>query len=175
MGDDRHDFTRRLAVVIVSLALVAALGAAVWGVYRRLPAGERAAGRTGQQAAQRTTLLRLRLRREEVGFPVSAKRVPVHLYPINMTAARNEFDSERRPGQRFEDFATRLMGGRQPLSVELDEGGEAALAVPPGKWWIHATVEGDRELTWRLSVNVTGREKTVELTKENAYLHAKKF
>ena len=175
MGDDRHGFTRRLAAAIVSIALVAALGAAVWGVYRRLPEGERAGARAGQQGARRTTLLRLRLRREEVGFPVSAKRIPVQLYPINMTAARNEFDSERRPGQRFEEFATRLMGGRQPLSVELNEGGEAVAAVAPGKWWIHATVEGERELTWRLSVNVTGREKTVELTRENAYLRAKRF
>jgi hypothetical protein len=175
MGDDRHGFTRRLAAAIVSVALVAALVAAVWGVYRRLPEGERAGARAGQQGGRRTTLLRLRLRREEVGFPVSAKRIPVQLYPINMTAARNEFDSERRPGQRFEDFATRLMGGRQPLSVELDEGGEAVVAVPPGKWWIHATVEGDRELTWRLSVNVSGREKAVELTRDNAYLPAKWF
>ena len=172
MGDDRHGFTRRLAAIGLGVALVAALGAAFWGVYRRLPTGDRAAGRA---APRRTTLLRLRLRREQVGVPVSAQRIPVQLYPINMTAARNEFDSERRPGQRFEDFATRLMGGRQPLSVELDEGGEAMLAVPPGKWWIHATVEGERELTWRLSVNVSGREKTVELTRENAYLHAKKF
>src|SRR5687768_2460193 len=177
MGDDRHGFTRRLAAAGLRVALVAALFAAVWGVYRRLPEGERAAGRAGQQqqARQRTTLLRLRLRREEVGFPVSAKRIPVQLYPINMAAARSEFDSERRPGQRFEEFATRLMAGRQPLSAELDEGGEAAVAVPPGRWWIHATVEGDRELTWRLSVNVTGREKTVELTKDNAYLRAKRF
>ena len=175
MGDDRHGFTRRRAATARGIALVAALAAAVWGVYRRLPEGERAGARAGQQGVKRTTLLRLRLRREEVGFPVSARKVPVQLYPINMTAARNEFDSERRPGQRFEDFATRLMGGRQPLSVELDGGGEAVVAVPPGKWWIHATVEGDRELTWRLSVNVSGREKTVELTRENAYLHAKKF
>ncbi|HEX6186157.1 MAG TPA: hypothetical protein VFZ44_19870 [Pyrinomonadaceae bacterium] len=175
MGDDRHGFTHRLAAIGLGIALVAALGAAVWGVYRRLPEGERAGGRAGQQNGRRTTLLRLRLRREEVGFPVSAKRIPVQLYPINMTAARNEFDSERRPGQRFEEFATRLMGGRQPLSVELDERGEAVVAVPPGKWWIHATVEGDRELTWRLSVNVSGREKAVELTRENAYLHAKRF
>ncbi|HEX8284873.1 MAG TPA: hypothetical protein VF588_16040 [Pyrinomonadaceae bacterium] len=175
MGEDRHGLARRLAAAGVRIALVASLGAAVWGVYRRLPEGERPASRAAQQGRQRTTLLRLRLRREEVGFPVSARKIPVQLYPINMAAARSEFDSERRPGQRFEDFATRLMGGRQPLSVELDEGGEAAVAVPPGKWWIHATVEGDRELTWRLSVNVTGREKTVELTKDNAYLRAKKF
>jgi len=156
------------------VALVAALGAAVWGVYRRLPEGERPAGRAAQ-GRQRATLVRLRLRREEVGSPVSAKRIPVQLYPINMAAARNEFDSERRPGQRFEEFATRLMGGRQPLSVELDEHGEGSVEVAPGKWWVHATVEGDRELTWRLPVNVSGREKTVELTKENAYLRAKMF
>lgn len=173
MGD-RHGLTHRLAAAALRVALVAALGAAVWGVYRRLPEGERAS-RPAAQAPQRTTLLRVRLRPAEVGFPVSAKRIPVQLYPINMAAARSEFDSERRPGQRFEEFATRLMGGRQPLSLELDEGGEGAVAVPAGKWWIHATVEGERELTWRLSVNVTGREKTVELTRENAYLRAKRF
>ena len=170
---DRHGFTHRLAATILRVALVAALAAAVWGVYRRLPEGERAP--EGAAARQRTTLVRLRLRTEEVGVPVSAKKIPVQLYPINMTAARNEFDSERRPGQRFEDFATRLMGDRQPLSVELDERGEGIIAVPPGRWWVHATVEGDRELTWRLPVNISGREKTVELTQENAYLRAKRF
>jgi hypothetical protein len=170
---DRHGFTHRLAAALLRVALVAALAAAVWGVYRRLPEGERAP--EGASVGQRTTLVRLRLRTEEVGLPVSAKKIPVQLYPINMTAARNEFDSERRPGQRFEEFATRLMGGRQPLSVELDERGEASVAVPPGRWWVHATVEGDRELTWRLPVNISGREKTVELTKENAYLRAKRF
>ena len=174
MGDSRHGYTHRIAAAGLRLGLVAALAASVWGVYRRLPEGEPAAGRA-PEAGRRETLLRLRLRPNEVGFPVSARKIPVQLYPINMAAARNEFDSERRPGQRFEDFATRLMGGRQPLSVELDEGGEATVAVPPGKWWIHATVEGERELTWRLSVNVNGREKTVDLTKENAYLRAKRF
>ncbi|HEX8684920.1 MAG TPA: hypothetical protein VF654_00425 [Pyrinomonadaceae bacterium] len=173
MGD-RQNFAHRLAAAAAGFALVAALFAAVWSVYRRLPEGERAQGRAAA-GRERTTLLRLRLRQQEVGFPVAARKIPVQLYPINMTAARSEFDSERRPGQRFEDFATRLMGGRQPLSAELDEGGEAVLPVPPGRWWVHATVEGERELTWRLAVNVSGREKTVELTKENAYLRAKRF
>ena len=171
---DGQNPTRKVAAALAGVALVAALGGAGWGVYRRLPEDERAASRAAR-GSQRTTVLRVRLRREGVGFPVSAKKVPVQLFPINMAAARSEFDSERRPGQRFEEFATRLMGDRQPLSVELDEGGEAAVAVPPGKWWIHATVEGERELTWRLAVNVNGREKTVELTKENAYLRAKRF
>ena len=170
---ERHGLTHRLAAVAFRVALVAALAAAVWGVYRRLPEGEHAPAAAA--ARSRATLVRLRLRTDEVGVLVSAKKIPVQLYPINMTAARNEFDSERRPGQRFEDFATRLMGGRQPLSVELDERGEGEVAVPPGRWWVHATVEGDRELTWRLPVNVSGREKTVELTKDNAYLRAKRF
>lgn len=171
---DRHSLTHRLAAALLRVALVAALAASVWAVYRRLPVDERAASRASR-AGQRTTLLRVRLRREGVGFPVSAKKVPVQLYPINMTAARNEFDSEPRPGQRFEEFATRLMGGRQRLDIELDEGGEAAVSVPSGRWWIHAAIDGERELIWRLPVEVAGREKTVELTKENAYLRAKKF
>lgn len=168
-----HGFTHRFFAAALRVALVAALAAAVWGVYRRLPEDERA--HAGVASRSRATLLRLRMRTDEVGVLVSAKKIPVQLYPINMTAARNEFDSERRPGQRFEDFATRLMGNRQPLSVELDESGEGEVAVPPGRWWVHATLEGDRELTWRLPVNVSGREKTVELTKENAYLRAKRF
>ena len=168
------NFTRRILVVVAGAALVAALGGAVWGVYRRLPGDERA-GQLAARGRQRTTLLRLRLRREGVGFPVSTRKVPVQLYPINMTAARNEYDSEQRHGQRFEEFATRLMGGRQKIDAELDEGGEATVNVPPGRWWIHAEIGGERELAWRLPVEVNGREKTVELTKENAYLRAKRF
>ena len=173
MSEGRN-FTRRILIVAAGAALVASLFGAVLAVYRRLPEDERTSSRlvTG---GQRTTLLHVRLRREGVGFPVSAKRVPVQLFPINMAAARSEYDSEPRHGQRFEDFATRLMGGRQKIDAELDEGGEAAINVPPGKWWIHAEIEGERELAWRLPVEVNGREKTVELTKENAYLRAKRF
>ena len=131
--------------------------------------------RTCAEHVKSTDLKDVFLRRAEVGFPVSAQKIPVQLYPINMTAARDEFDSEHRPGQRFEDFAARLMGGRQLISAELDEHGEAVVAVPAGKWWVHAAVTGERELTWRLPVEVAGREKTVELTPENAYTRAKKF
>ena len=169
-----HSLTRRTLAALVRVALVLALAAAVWGVYRRLPQDESAVEVSGE-GQEGTTLLHIRLRREGVGFPVSAEKTAVQLYPINMTAARNEFDSEHRPGQRFEDFASKLMGDRQPLSVELDERGEATVAVPPGKWWVHATVNGALELTWRLPVNVSGREKTVELTQKNAYSIAKKF
>ena len=171
--DTTQSFTRRALAVLFSVALVAALAAAVWGVYSRLPHDERAAANAG--GGEAATTLRIRLRLEGVGSPVSAQKIPVQLFPINMAAAREEFDSEHRPGQRFEDFATKQMGNRQPLSVDLDEHGEATLAVPPGKWWIHATVTGERELTWRLPVNLSGGEKTVELTPDNAYTRAKKF
>lgn len=156
------------------MALVASLVAAVWGVYRRLPLEGRAVvGAAARDSS--TTLLRIRLRRDEINFPVSDEKITVQLYPISMASARNEFDSEHRPGLRFEDFANRLMGDRKPLDAELDARGEVALSVPPGRWWIHATVNGDRELTWRLPVNVSGREKAVELTPDNAYTRAKKF
>ena len=170
-----HSLTRRTLAALVRVALVFALAAAVWGVYRRLPQGESAVEEGGEGQEEGATALHIRLRREGVGFPVSSEKTAVQLYPINMTAARNEFDSEHRPGQRFEDFASKLMGDRQPLSVELDDRGEATVAVPPGKWWVHATVNGALELTWRLPVNVAGREKTVELTQKNAYSIAKKF
>lgn len=171
---DKDGRLRKVFAALAGFALVAALVAAVWGVYRRLPRDGRAVVGAADEHSG-ATLLRIRLRREGVGFNVSDEKISVQLYPINMAAARSEFDSERRPGQRFEDFANRLMGGRQPLSAELDARGEAALEVPPGRWWIHAALNGERELTWRLPVNVSGREKTVELTPDNAYTRAKRF
>lgn len=169
-----QSFTRRVLAALAGVALVFALVSAVWTIYQRLPRDERA-GQTVQGMQGSPSVLHIHLRRAEIGFPVSTRKIPVQLYPVNMAAARNEFDSERRPGQRFEDFAARLMGGRQPINSELDERGDASIEVPPGKWWIHATVEGDRELTWRLPVEITGREQSVELTPENAYLRAKNF
>ena len=158
---------RRLSALL-RVALVAGLVAAAWSVYRSLPPREGSA-----DEGEGATALRIVLRRP-ADVPPAAK-VPVQLYSINMTAARSEFDSEKRPGVRFEDFAVRLMGERKPVAAELDERGEAVVVVPPGRWWVHAALPGEREISWRLPVNVTGREKTVELTEENAYAKAKKF
>jgi hypothetical protein len=169
-----HNNLRRVVAAFAGASLVALLVAAVWGVYARLPRDGRAVVGAGQ-AREGATLLHIRLRRDEINFPVSDEKISVQLFPINMAAARNEFDSEHRPGVRFEEFASKMMGERQPLVADFDARGEASLAVPPGRWWIHATVNGDRELTWRLPVNVSGREKAVELTPDNAYTRAKKF
>lgn len=153
---------------LLRVALVAGLVAAAWSVHRSLPAREGAA-----DEGRGATALRIVLRRPPDA--ASSAKVPVQLYSINMTAARSEFESEKRPGVRFEDFATRLMGERRPVNAELDERGEAVVVVAPGRWWVHATLGGSRELTWRLPVNASGREKTVELTPENAYTRAKRF
>ncbi|HLM58198.1 MAG TPA: hypothetical protein VK422_18995 [Pyrinomonadaceae bacterium] len=170
--DDRQSPFRRIAAALAGAGLLLALVFAVWGVYKRSPRGGGFSQGSGAAQAGAATALHIRLRRAAGD---AGGRVPVQLYPINMTAARNEFDSERRPGQRFEDFVTRQMGGRQPLTAELDEQGEAVVAVPPGRWWVHATLSGEREISWRLPVNVSGGEKSVELNEENAYTRAKRF
>lgn len=161
-----------VAALVARAALVLALAGGVWSVYRGLPEGE-AGALGGMQAA--ATNLRVVLRRESIRFPLTGGRVPVQLYPINLATVRSEFESEHRPGVRFEEFLLRQMGSRQPVKGELDERGEAVVAVPPGRWWIHAVVSGEQELAWRLPVNVTGRDLTVELTYDNAYLRAKRF
>lgn len=165
-----HDPKRELIVNALRVALVVALAWGAWVAYRRLPhdAGTAAGG-------AQPTLLRIVLRRDELEPGASAEEVPVELYSVDVAAARREFEDERRFGQRFDDFVARRMGARQPVAARLDREGRATVSVPPGRWWIHATLEGARELSWRLPVNVAGREQTVELTPTNAYTRTKSF
>jgi hypothetical protein len=167
-----HYRKRILIINALRVALVAALLGAGWTIYRRLPQEESDEG-YGARAA-RQTLLRIVLRRDAVGVDLVAD-VPVELYSVDVAAARREFDDERRYGQRFEDFVTRRMGARQPVSTRLNGEGQTVVAVAPGRWWVHATLAGADELSWRLPVNVAGREQTVELTPENAYTRTKSF
>jgi hypothetical protein len=160
------------------VALVVALAGAGWLVYRRLPPDDAShnLGTTGQ----RDTLLRIVVLPRPGGRgqnPDAAADTPtpVQLYSIDVAAAQREFLDERRPGQRFEDFIVRRMGARQPVRTQLDGSGQTIVYVPPGRWWIHATQEGAEEITWRLPVNVAGREQTVELNATNAYMRTKRF
>jgi hypothetical protein len=169
-----NDPSTKRALVIVALraALVAALAFAGLAVYRKLPQDESGAALNGRASKQ--TLLRIVLRREGLEDERLADTA-VKLYSVDVAAARREFDDERRYGQRFEDFVTRRMGARQPVSAKLNGEGQAVVAVAPGRWWVHATLAGANELTWRLPVNVSGREQTVELTPSNAYTRTKSF
>ncbi|HLL70842.1 MAG TPA: hypothetical protein VK363_05380 [Pyrinomonadaceae bacterium] len=166
-------------VACLRVALVLALVGAGWLIYRRLPHDdERApAAALGESRQARDTLLRIVIPRGDgaAGQSAEAAAVPVQLYSIDVAAAQREFFDERRPGQRFEDFMVRRMGARQPITTQLDAQGQTIVYVPPGRWWIHATQTGAQEISWRLPVNVAGREQTVELTNANAYMRTKKF
>ena len=174
MSDSPGPLEQTLAPLLRA-ALIVALAAAGWGVYRGLPADESADSDTGARGRE-TTTLRIVLRRPPDYPAADRQKVSVQLYSINVEAARSEYVSERRPGVRFEEFVTRRMAGREPVAAEFDERGETTVRIPQGRWWVHATLEGpDEELTWRLPVNVAGREKTVELDIDNAYTRAKSF
>ncbi|MCA1630287.1 MAG: hypothetical protein LC774_08130 [Acidobacteria bacterium] len=169
-----NDPSTKRAIVVVALraALVAALLGAGWAVYRKLPQDDAGAALAGRASKQ--TLLRIVLRREGLG-DAGVADTAVELYSLDVAAARREFDDERRYGQRFEDFVARRMGARQPVSAKLNREGQALVALPPGRWWVHAMLPGANELAWRLPVNVSGREQTVELTPSNAYTRTKSF
>jgi hypothetical protein len=166
---DKHGTARILIVNALRVALVAALLGAVWTIYRSLPQDDA----SGADASRHTTL-RIVVNRDLFGGSQIAD-TPVELFPVDVAAARREFEDERRYGQRFEDFVTRRMGARQPVSARLDKDGQAIVIVAPGRWWVHATLAGEDELSWRLPINVAGREQTVELTPANAYTRTKSF
>jgi hypothetical protein len=163
-----------LITVVLRIALVLALFAAGWSIYRHLPgnAPERATGEADVSVEE--TALRIILR-ATAGEPDAPLNVPVELYSIDIMAAQNEFFSERRPGKRLDDFLAERMGNRAPVEGRLDREGQTTVQVKPGAWWIHATLPGTLNIEWRLRVNVSGRKQTVELTSDNAYTRTKSF
>lgn len=161
-----------LLASFLRLALLVALFAAGWSIYRHLPRSLPPTLADIEHTNE--TRLHIILQRT-VNDSVLKTQIPVQLYSINVAAAQREFIAERPKGTRLEDFITRKMRGRPVIEGRLDERGEATLSAPPGTWWIHATLPGAEEITWRLRVNVAGREQTIELTPENAYTRAKRF
>jgi hypothetical protein len=158
-----------LAATILKVALLAALIGAGWNVYRKLPGG----GTDANDAASQTALLIvLHPSEKESGIAIN---VPVQLYPVDVAAVQREFGFERHPGLRFEDFLKERMQGRTPVKAQLDDRGQATVTVTPGKWWVHATLSGSQNVEWRLPVNVSGRQQTVELNGENIYARTKSF
>lgn len=161
-----------LTVGILRLALICSLIFAGLSIYRGLPGGDD--GEAGGESAAGQTALQIVLRTapEESAATLNIK---VELYPVDLSATQREYLSERRPGVRFDDFLARRMEGKSIVETKLDERGQATLMVAPGKWWVHATLDGTHKLEWRLPVNVAGPKQTVELTPENAYAKMKSF
>ncbi|MFN2453216.1 MAG: hypothetical protein ABR577_03250 [Pyrinomonadaceae bacterium] len=172
-----RSFTSNLIINCLRAALVLALVGAGWAIYRTLPPG---ASIATNGAGSRTTLV-IFLRRpfdESAETPLS---VPVELYPVDVAAMRREFfdpdnrRAERRTGMRFDDFLARRMAGRPPVATRFDEHGQTMVTIAPGKWWVHATLTGAQNLEWRVPVNVSGREQSIELTPANAYARTESF
>ena len=160
---------RGLVIVALQVVLILSLAGAGWWIYRRLPAsGSRA------DSNQQTTSLQIVIRQtpESVG---PALDVAVSLYPVDIVAVRHEFFTEPPKGKRFEDFLKERMKGRLPVSARLDKQGNGSVSLPPGNWWLHATVSGDEQLEWRLPVTVAGSKQVIELTPQNAYTRSKTF
>lgn len=155
---------------LLRAALIAALVGAGWNIYRNLPGGSL----TADAQPQSQTALQIVLRRgpTDTGEPAS---VPVELYSIDVAAIRREYQSDPRPGMRFDDFLARRLKSHPPVTSHLDRSGQTVVMVAPGKWLIHALLSGDQNVEWRLSVEVAGRRQTVELTPENAYARMKTF
>ena len=159
---------RRLAILALQAALIFVLVGAGWVIYRRLPEG---AAQT--ESAQRTTLqILIKQTPDSAGQSLD---VAVSLYPVDIIAVRHEFFTETRPGKRFEDFLKERMKGRSPVNARLDKQGSGSVSLPPGSWWLHATLSGDEQLEWRLPVTVTGTKQVIELTPQNAYTRSKTF
>ena len=156
---------------VLRIALVLALVAAVWNVYRHLPDNRQET--TGNRTQTETSLqISLRVPPDAGRAPLN---LPLELFPIDITAVQNEFLSERRPGKRLNDFLAERMGNRSPVEARFDENGEVTVKLKPGPWWIHTTLPGQFNIEWRLRVNVSGKRQTVELTQNNAYTRSRSF
>lgn len=154
------------------LALVLALIFAGLSIYRSLPDSDPGVSNGTSTAGQTALQIVLQPAPEDRG---AAMNIPVELYPIDLSAAQREYLSERRPGVRFDEFLARRMDGKSTVEAKLDERGQAVVMVTPGKWWVHAMLNGTHSVEWRLPVQVAGLKQTIELTPDNAYARMKSF
>lgn len=161
------DAFRNSFILALRVALIVVLVGAGWLIYRQLPVS------ASPQNNIPTTSVQIVLSQPDNGGP--ALDVPVSLYPVDVIAVRHEFFTEPRAGKRFEDFLKERMKGRTPVSTRLDKEGRGSVALPPGTWWLHATIGGDEQLEWRLPVTVIGAKQIVQLTPQNAYTRSKSF
>ena len=159
-----------IVVAVLRVALLVTLIGVGWNIYQRLPGGGLETRNDG--ASETALLIILRPSARDTSATVS---VPVQLYPVDLSAVQREYGFEPRPGVRFEDFLNERMQGRSPVKTQLDERGQATVMLTPGKWWVHALLSGSQNVEWRLPINVSGRQQTIELSTGNMYARTKSF
>ena len=167
------------------LLLVIALLSGVWLVYSALPESDH---EREAQAGKQSTLLRI-VRRVPDGAGIDEEPATiesaandntvdanVELYSIDTVAAERDYRAEQRARVSFREFIRERSGRRPPISARFDASNAAALRIAPGRWWIHARYTTDTlEWTWRVPVNVRGREQTIELTSDNVYTRSQSY
>ena len=162
-------FRREILIGLLQVALISALILAALSIYHRLPPDA-----TLPDQAAEPTLITLALR----GDPradATPTDIEVELYPLDLTAVQREFVSERRAGVRFDDFLAKKLNGQKPVKVRIEPKGESSIRLAPGRWWLYATMPGPVTTEWRLSLNVSGRYQTVDLTPANIYARSQSF
>ena len=159
-----------LVAALLRAALVVTLIWAGWNVYQQLPAGT--IDEPQGTASQTSLVIILRPAPKDA---TAAMNIPVQLYPVDISAVQREYGFEPRPGVRFEDFLSERMQGRAPVKTRLDERGQATVMLSPGRWWVHALLSTSKNVEWRVPVNVSGRQQTVELNNGNIYAKTKSF
>ena len=158
-----------LLVLLLRAGLVGALFAAGWLVYSELPPQPSATESSNTETTVQIVL------RPSPGMGPGALDIPVELYPVDLVAVRHEYFSERRAGERFDDFLFERMKGRKTITANLDKQGQASVVVSAGNWWVHAQLAGEEVLEWRLPISVGGGQQIVELTSQNVYTRARSF
>jgi hypothetical protein len=158
---------------VLRVALLAALFAACWSIYQGLPDDGPAATMKGASLENETSLLIvLRHAPDETRAGLD---IPVEMYRTDISAVWREYSSEPRPGVRFEDFLARHLKARPSVQTRLDQRGQATVMLTPGRWLVHALLNGPENVEWRLPVNIAGRSQTIELTLENSYARTRSF
>jgi hypothetical protein len=159
--------------IILGTLLVAALFAAGWNVYRRLPA-DGSVAQPETYNANANSELTVIFQGESIARSVNTQ---IEFYPIDFVSMQRDFFSSVRPGKSFDEFLAQRMKGLSPVRAPIDDKGRAVAKLSEGNWWLRAAtaLNSGEKIEWRLPISVSGRSETIELTTENAYERTKKF
>jgi hypothetical protein len=173
LNQSQHVVAMTIVRILLGIALVAALFAAGWNVYRRLPA-DASAAQPETYNANANSELTVIFQGESIARAVNTQ---VEFYPIDFVSLQRDFFSNVRPGKSFDDFLAQRMKGLAPVRAPLDDNGRAVAKLSEGSWWLRAAtaLNSGEKIEWRLPIKVSGPSQTVELTTENAYERTKKF
>ena len=159
-----------LLTLFLRAALVVALFASGWLIYSKLPHQNS----PNLKVNNGETVLQIVLH-PPVNSGTDALDISVEFYPVDIVAARHEYFAERRAGKGYYDFLNERMKGRAPVATRLDKQGQGVVALSGGSWWLHAQLDGEENVEWRLHLDVAGPRQTVELTPQNIYSRTRSF